>query len=109
LMMLEMFNLFKDVSKDYRDKFRTLYQNINQVKNQALRDLLLSGEITATRLLTMTHEVRFLHSFPFVLSFFCLSRSFSDSILDHLFGRNWQVLNLKHNVKQSRNPLIKIA
>jgi hypothetical protein len=72
LITLEMFNLFKDVSKDYRDKFRTLYQNINQEKNQKLRDQLLSGEITATRLLTMTHEVRLYISYPSVLLLFCL-------------------------------------
>jgi len=52
----ELFNTFKDVNKDYRNKFLSLFQNINQEKNQTLREQLLSGEITAARLMAMSHE-----------------------------------------------------
>ncbi|KIY03613.1 uncharacterized protein Z520_00304 [Fonsecaea multimorphosa CBS 102226] len=40
----------------YKDKIRSLYQNLKNKSNPGLRVRILSGEVTATRFVTMTHE-----------------------------------------------------
>ncbi|EXJ67321.1 transcription elongation factor S-II [Cladophialophora psammophila CBS 110553] len=40
----------------YKDKIRSLYQNLKNKSNPGLRVRILSGEVTAQRFVTMTHE-----------------------------------------------------
>jgi hypothetical protein len=123
----EMFNLFKDTNKEYRDKFRSLFQNINHEKNQILRDRLLSGDITAAHLLTMTHEVSHcFSSLPFTHSLIvmdllfilhmrvrdvlCLRRKecLSLYLCVDVF-RSWRIPNSKHNAKRLKSEWRTVA
>ncbi|KAG9784239.1 transcription elongation factor, partial [Aureobasidium melanogenum] len=40
----------------YKDKIRSLYQNLKNKSNPGLRKRILSGEVTAVRFVSMTHE-----------------------------------------------------
>ncbi|EXJ88641.1 transcription elongation factor S-II [Capronia coronata CBS 617.96] len=40
----------------YKDKIRSLYQNLKNKSNPGLRGRILSGEVTAVRFVSMTHE-----------------------------------------------------
>jgi hypothetical protein len=55
-------------SNDYRQKIRSLYMNLADTKNPDLREAVVSGEIKAERLGTMTSQVSL--SFALVSNFF---------------------------------------
>jgi len=52
----ELFQLYKGITKEYREKYRALITNVGDDKNQQLRDKLLSRIITAEDLMSMSHE-----------------------------------------------------
>ncbi len=49
--------MYKGITKEYKDKFRTLWFNINDNKNQQLRDKLLAAEVSANTLCNMSNAV----------------------------------------------------
>jgi transcription elongation factor S-II len=51
----ELFFMYKGITKEYKDKFRTLWFNINDGKNQQLRDKLLMTEVSAHILCNMSN------------------------------------------------------
>lgn len=50
--------MYKGITKEYKDKFRMLWFNINDNKNQQLRDKLLLSEVSANILCNMSNAVR---------------------------------------------------
>ncbi len=51
------YNKFQpETSEPYKSKIRSLYQNLKNKSNVELRKRVLSGEITAARFVTMSHE-----------------------------------------------------
>jgi transcription elongation factor S-II len=45
------------VSADYRNKMRSLYMNLKDKKNPGLREVVLSGQLSAEKLSTMSAKV----------------------------------------------------
>ncbi|KAM3065421.1 transcription elongation factor TFIIS, variant 3 [Clarireedia jacksonii] len=50
------FEHFKGENQEYRNKLRSLFQNLKQAANSGLRKKVLAGEITPARFVVMTHE-----------------------------------------------------
>lgn len=50
------FDHFKGENADYKAKIRSLFQNLKAVSNRELAPRVVSGEITAERFVTMSHE-----------------------------------------------------
>jgi len=51
-----MYKLYQDTGRDYKQKYRTLFSNISDKKNQELRNNLYSGSLTPDQIINMTHE-----------------------------------------------------
>ncbi|KAI9648235.1 transcription elongation factor TFIIS [Ciborinia camelliae] len=47
---------FRGETKDYKDKLRSLFQNLKQASNTQLRKRVMSGDIEPARFVAMTHE-----------------------------------------------------
>lgn len=50
----ELYTMYKGISKDYKQRFRTLLFNLKDPKNSQLRDRVINGSITPTTLCKMT-------------------------------------------------------
>jgi transcription elongation factor S-II len=54
---LAAYNAYRpETSEAYKSKMRSLYQNLKNKANQQLRVSVLTGEVTAARLVVMTHD-----------------------------------------------------
>jgi transcription elongation factor S-II len=51
-----LYKEFKGVNKDYKDKMRSLFQNLKSKSNPQLREQVLKGDIAPSRFVTLTHD-----------------------------------------------------